>query len=87
MVIGGEKSNQANNAAKDGFQQGLAVKPQPPPGWRRSQVPRKATNLKQSSPLTTLVIIVHTNSSSKSRWGSVGGRRCTSLPLVCPAAV
>ena len=40
VVIGGEKSNQANNAAKDGFQQGLAVKPQPPPGWRRSQIPQ-----------------------------------------------
>ena len=50
VVIGGEKSNQANNAAKDGFQQGLAVKPQPPPGWRRSQVPRYSTQLKQSSP-------------------------------------
>jgi len=37
VVIGGEKSNQANNAAKDGFQQGFAVKPQPPPGWCRSQ--------------------------------------------------
>ena len=50
VVIGGEKSNQANNAAKDGFQQGLAVKPQLPPGWRRSQIPRKSTHLKQSSP-------------------------------------
>ena len=50
VVVGGEKSNQANNAAKDGFQQGLAVKPQPPPGWRRSQVPSKSTHLKQSSP-------------------------------------
>ena len=50
VVIGGEKSNQANNAAKDGFQQGLAVKPQPPPEWRRSQVPRKSTHFKQPSP-------------------------------------
>ena len=50
VVIGGEKSNQANNAAKDGFQQGLAVKPKSPPGWRRSQVPRYSTQLKQSSP-------------------------------------
>jgi hypothetical protein len=50
VVIGGEKSNQANNTAKDGFQQGLAVKPQLPPGWRRSQISRKSTHLKQSSP-------------------------------------
>ena len=69
VVIGGEKSNQANNAAKDGYQQGLAVKPQPPRGWRRSQVPRKSTHLKQSSLLTILITVVHTNFSSKSRWG------------------
>ena len=32
VVIGGEKSNQANNIANDGFQQGFAVEPQPPQG-------------------------------------------------------
>jgi len=32
VVIGGEKSNQANNAADDRFQQGFAVKTQAPPG-------------------------------------------------------
>jgi len=31
VVIGGKESNQANNAADYGFQQGFAVKPQPPP--------------------------------------------------------
>ncbi len=30
LVIGGKQSNQANNTANDGFQQGFAVEPQPP---------------------------------------------------------
>ena len=50
VVIGGEERDQANNTANDGFQDCLAVKPQLPPGWRRSQIPRKSTHLKQSSP-------------------------------------
>ncbi|MCX5968348.1 MAG: hypothetical protein NTV57_12030, partial [Cyanobacteria bacterium] len=40
VVIGGEKSNQANDAADDGFQQGFAVKPQAPPGRRGIQIPK-----------------------------------------------
>ena len=32
VVIGGIQSDQANNAADDGFNQGLAVKAKPPPG-------------------------------------------------------
>jgi hypothetical protein len=35
VVIGREQSDQANNTANDGLQQGFAIKPQPPPGrWR-----------------------------------------------------
>ncbi len=48
VVIGGEKSNQANNAANNGFQQGFAVEPQPPPGQRRIQIRESPSTL--SSP-------------------------------------
>ena len=40
VVIGGEERDQANNTANNGFQQGFAVEPQPPPGQRRIQIPR-----------------------------------------------
>jgi hypothetical protein len=51
VVIGGEKSNQANNAANNGFQQGFAVEPQPPPGQRRIQIPRASIHPKQPAPI------------------------------------
>jgi hypothetical protein len=51
VVIGGEKSNQANNAANNGFQQGFAVEPQPPPGRRRIQIPRVSIHPKQPAPI------------------------------------
>ena len=35
VVIGGKQSNQANNTANKGFQQGFAIEPQPPPGRYR----------------------------------------------------
>ncbi|MEA5422639.1 hypothetical protein [Synechococcus sp. CCY9202] len=40
VVIGGEQSDQANNTANDGLQQSFAIKPQPPPGQRRIQMPK-----------------------------------------------
>jgi hypothetical protein len=38
VVIGGEKSNQCNNTANVGFQQGFTVKPQAPLGRRGIQI-------------------------------------------------
>ncbi|QPN65874.1 hypothetical protein [Synechococcus sp. CBW1006] len=47
VVIGRKQSNQANNAANDGFQQGFAIEPQPPPGRRRIQIPKNLFHPKQ----------------------------------------
>ena len=38
VVIGRKQRDQANDSANNGFQQGLAVKPQAPPGERRIQI-------------------------------------------------
>jgi len=43
VVIGLKKRDQANNSANDGFQDCLAVEPQPPPGRRGIQIPRAST--------------------------------------------
>jgi hypothetical protein len=51
VVIGGEKSDQTNNAADDGFQQGFAVKPQAPPGRRGIQILKSCVHRKQSVPI------------------------------------
>ena len=59
VVIGRKQSNQANNCSNDGLQQGFAVKPQPPPGQRRIQIPRISIHPKQPSPTTTTPILVH----------------------------
>ena len=47
VVIGGKQSNQANNTANNGFQEGFAIKPQPPPGRRRIQIPKISSHPKQ----------------------------------------
>jgi len=47
VVIGRKKRDQANNSANDGFQECFAVKPQPPPGQRRIQIPRVSIHPKQ----------------------------------------
>jgi hypothetical protein len=39
VVIEEKQSNQANNTANNGFQEGFAIEPQPPPGRRRIQIP------------------------------------------------
>ncbi|QPN65870.1 hypothetical protein [Synechococcus sp. CBW1006] len=59
VVIGGEESNQANNTANDGLQQGLSIKPQPPPGRRRIQIPKTSFHPKQPSPTKTPIALVH----------------------------
>jgi len=58
VVIGGEERDQANNSANDGFQQGLAVKPQAPPGERRIQILSNFIHPKDPTPIP-LTIIVH----------------------------
>ena len=40
VVIGRKQSNQANNTADKGFEQGFAVESKPPPGRCRAQFPR-----------------------------------------------
>jgi hypothetical protein len=59
VVIGRKQSNQANNTANDGFQQGFAVKPQSPPGRRSIQIPKISFHLKQPSPTPTSPNLVH----------------------------
>ena len=64
VVIGGEKSYQANNASNNGFQQGFAVEPQPPPGQRRIQIPRASIHPKQPAPIPTATSLVHAYASA-----------------------
>ncbi len=59
VVIGGKQSNQANNSANEGFQQGFAIESQPPPGRRRSQISRTFIHPKQLSPISIPTILVH----------------------------
>ena len=63
VVIGGEQSDQANNTANKGFQQGFAVKPKPPQGWWRIQISKLSTHPKQHEPVMTLSIIVQIHCS------------------------
>ena len=51
VVIRGEKSDQTNNTADDGFQQGFAVKTQAPPGLRAIQIRKSSIHPKQSTPI------------------------------------
>jgi hypothetical protein len=59
VVIGGEERNQANNSANNGFQQGFAVEPQPPPGRRNIQTLKRFIHPKQPSPIPTSASLVH----------------------------
>ena len=59
VVIGRKQSNQANNCSNDGFQQGLAIEPQPPPGLRRILIPKIFFHPKQPNPTPTATSLVH----------------------------
>jgi|688.fasta_scaffold54224_3 hypothetical protein len=63
VVIGGEKRDQANNTANNGFQQGFAIEPQPPPGQRRIQIPRSFIHPKQPDPIPITASLVHAYAS------------------------
>jgi len=58
VVIGRKQSNQANNAANDGFQQGFAVKPQAPPGRRGIKILKIFFHPKQPTPIAIATSIV-----------------------------
>ena len=64
VVIGRKQSNQANNTANDGFQDCLAVEPQPPPGQWCIQIPRSFTHPKQPDPIPTTTSLVHAHAST-----------------------
>ena len=59
VVIGRKESNQANNTANDGLEQGLAIEVKPPPGRRWTQIPKRFLHLKQSNPTPTATSLVH----------------------------
>ena len=58
VVIRGEESDQANNAAEHGFHQGFAVEPEAPPRRCRPQIPRRSQHPKQPnrSPITPTLV-------------------------------
>jgi hypothetical protein len=64
VVIGGKQSNQANNTANNGFQEGFAIKPQPPPGRRRIPIPRALRHPKQPKPIPIVTNLVHVYSTA-----------------------
>ena len=61
VVIGGKQRNQANNTADKGFQQGLAIEPELPPGRRRIQSRRTLIHPKQPAPNKKPSILVQTH--------------------------
>jgi hypothetical protein len=64
VVIGRKEGDQANNTANNGFQQGFAVEPQPPPGQRRIQIPRVSIHPKQPAPIPTATSLVQAYASA-----------------------
>ena len=62
VVIGRKQSNQANNTANDGLEQGLAIEPEPPPVRRCIQIPKISFHPKQPSPIPIITSLVHTYS-------------------------
>jgi len=51
VVIGRKQSNQANNSANDGLEQGFAVEPQPPPRRRLIQIQKNFFHPKELGPI------------------------------------
>ena len=58
VIVGRKQSNQANDSANKGFQEGFAIEPQPPPGRRRIQIPKNLFHPKQPRPTRTAVSLV-----------------------------
>ena len=59
VVIGRKESDQANDTANDGLQQSFAIKPKPPPGRWRIQIPKNLFHPKQPRTTRTNTILVH----------------------------
>ena len=66
VVIRGEESEQADNAAEHGFHQGFAVEPEAPPRRCRPQIPRRSQHRKQPnrSPITPILVHQYQDASS-----------------------
>jgi hypothetical protein len=64
VVIGRKQSNQANNTANDGFQEGFAVKTQAPPGRRGIQISKIVVHTKQPTPIPKATSLVHAYASA-----------------------
>ena len=60
VVIGRKKRDQANDSANNGFQQGFAVEPKPPPGQRHIQITRDLFHVKQPAPIPAATSLVRT---------------------------
>ena len=50
VVIGGKESDQANDTSKGDFDKSFSIKPKPPPGRRRIQIPQNLFHPKQPNP-------------------------------------
>ena len=59
VAVGGEESDQANDTSKGEFDKNFSIKPKPPPGRRRIQIPKSFFHPKQTSPTPTSTILVH----------------------------
>ena len=59
VVIGRKESDQANDTANDGLQQGFAIEPQPPPGRRHIQILKNLFHPRQTHPTRTATRLVH----------------------------
>lgn len=70
MFVGRKQSNQANNTANNGFQQGFAIEPKPPPRRRQIQVLKIGIHSKQPDPKTTPSAIVRLHCSPN--WRGLG---------------
>ena len=61
VVIGRKKRDQANDSANNGFQQGFAVEPKPPPGQRHIPITRDLFHVKQPAPIPAATSLVRTH--------------------------
>ena len=59
VVIGGEESDQANDTSKGDFDKSFSIKPKPPPGRRRIQIPKNLLHPKQPHSTPTFTRLVH----------------------------
>ena len=64
VVVGRKQSNQANDSANKGFQEGFAIEPQPPPGQHRIRIPKSSFHPKQPSRTRTTAIAIRPYSTT-----------------------